>query len=424
MTLALAPALGLAVAGCGRRAAQTVTRSDATRAKADPEARLAVEPALTAFTLDLYHQVAVADAGNIVCSPLSVAKALGMTVQGAAGTTATEMLSVLHAQDAAALAAGLNTVDLQLASRAGTFTDPAAVGEIALAIANSLWGQAGLTWEPAFLDVLARDFGTGMLSTDFAAEPEASRVLINDWVADRTNDRIEDLVPTGVIDQGTRLVLVNAVYFAAPWSEPFDPARTTSGPFTRLDGSVIDVALMQASVPATFAQGAGWSAVDLAYADGRLAMAVIVPDPGRFTEIENSVDSAWLTSLLGALAGTDRQGRVSLSLPRWTTRSSLDLSQSLKALGMPTAFSGADFSRMTVDADLAIDAVQHQGFIAVDEAGTEAAAATAVVMAEVSAPADDHVLRVDRPFIYVIHDNTDPATATPLFIGRVSDPTG
>jgi serpin B len=348
-----------------------------------------------------------------------------MTAQGARGTTLTELLDVLHVdgttpQDASGLAAGLNAIDQALAARNGK-----AIGgdgkptEVVLRTANSLWGQRDLAWQRGFLDVLARDFGTGMREVDYQTAAEPAREAINAWVSEQTRERIPELIARGVIDASTRLTLVNAIFLKAAWQYPFPKDFTRPGRFTRLDGSTVQTDLMSDTFGAGFTRGPGWVAADLPYADGRLAMAVIVPEAGRFAQVERGMDGAWLTALLAGFTQT----QVQVSLPRWTTRSQLELSAVLGRLGMPTAFTDqADFSGMTTEEQLAISAVIHEGFIAVDEAGTEAAAATAVVMRATAAPAEPVSVVADRPFLYVIHDNADPALRTALFVGRVLDP--
>ncbi len=421
--LGLAPIGALSLSSCGSSgsAAVALARSDLARAAADAAAGRAAVQVVSAFTGDVFRAVAASAQGNLVCSPYSMAVALGMTVQGARGTTAREMLTVLHAETAPGLAAGLNAIDQALAARAGTFRKPdGSDGTVELGSANSLWGQRDLAWVKEFLDVLARDFGTGMRQVDYKQAAEPARTAINAWVGEQTKDRIPELLAQGTITEDTRLALVNAVYLKAPWQEAFETEATRSAPFTRLDGSRVEAKLMRAALAAGFARGPGWVAAALPYADGRLAMTVVVPDQGRFDEVSKAVDGAWLTALLGGLS----PAQVQVGLPRWTTRSQLSLAQTLGAMGMPTAFTDqADFSGMAAQEQLAIDAVVHEGFIAVDEAGTEAAAATAVVMRTTGAPADPVSVVADRPFLYVIHDNADPAARTPLFIGRVLDPT-
>ena len=394
-----------------------LVESDVARAPAPDDARDAAVRAVTAFTADVYGLLARGATGNLVCSPYSVAVALGMCLQGARGGTATEILDVLHATDAAALAAGLNGIDAALAARPGS--DPGADRGVVLDGANSLWGQRGVGWRPEFLDVLAREFGTGMRVVDYLTDPEGARRQINAWVAERTRDRIPELVPPGAITPDSRLTLVNALYLKASWQTPFVPDLTAAGPFHRVDGSTSTADLMHAGdggTPVGWAEGDGWTAVDVPYADGEVALAVVVPDAGRFAAVEGAM-AGWLPRVLGGLETFP----VDLALPRWTSRTQVDLVPALAGLGMPGAFGpGADFGGMTGEERVFIGAAVHEGYIAVDEAGTEAAAATAIVMRVMglSSP-PERSLVVDRPFLYVLHDRP---TGTPLFVGRVLDP--
>jgi serine protease inhibitor len=393
--------------------------SDLPRTAEVPAAGTAAA-AVSAFSAGLFSQLAQSSATNLICSPYSVALALGMTVQGAKGDTAKQILDVLHSDDAAALADGLNALDLTLAARSAPVPGPSGSKpeRIELASANSLWGQRDLVWQKPFLDVLARDFGTGMRVVDYATSAEAARSAINTWVSRQTHTRIPQLVPSGALTADTQLTLVNALYFRAPWQTPFEPGRTVKAPFHRLDGSTVDAELMNAQSLGRFASGPGWVAVDLPYARGELAMAVVVPETGRFAEIEKSLTGARLTALLTGF----RRAPVRVGLPRWTARTQSELQKALTELGMPLPFTdGADFSGMTAQESLMISAVLHEGFIAVDEAGTEAAAATAVIMrTSAGLAATPQSVVADRPFLYVIHDIP---TGTPLFIGRVLDPT-
>jgi serpin B len=418
----LAAAGVAALAGCGaaagsaeRAATIGMVESRVPRASAPAEAVATASRAVAAFTRDLYLANA-GDRGNIVCSPYSVAIALGMTLQGTRGTTATEMLGVLHSPDTAALAAGLGGIDAELARRAGPVRIAGQEQRLDLSAANSLWGQAGIAWRQGFLDGLARQFGTGLRVVDFTSAPEAARAAINSWVAQQTRTRIPELLRPGLVNAKTRLALVNALWFKAPWQFPFEREATSRAPFHLLDGSTTDADLMQlAGAHLGYARGEGWQAVDLPYGRGELAMAVVVPDAGRFAEVERSLGS-WLPRILTGLEPV----MTSVKLPRWTSRTQILLNDALKSLGMPTAFTDdADFTGMTGDADLAIAAVVHEGFIAIDENGTEAAAATAVLAEEASAPMPQREVVADRPFLYVIHDLP---TKTPLFVGRVLTP--
>ncbi|HEU4810996.1 MAG TPA: serpin family protein [Nocardioides sp.] len=356
--------------------------------------------------------------GNLVFSPYSVAVALAMTLNGARGRTATEMRDVLATADTHRLDDGLDALTLHLEGLAGpTRRVDGSGATIALDAANALFGQRGTAWEGPFLDDLARYFGAGMRLVDYATATEAARTLINEWTAEQTHDRIPEIVPAGILSDLTRLVLVNAIYLKAPWETPFDPDTTADRPF-HADAGTRDVPTMTAGLHLSgHARGDGWEAVRLPYAGGALAMTVVLPDEGALARVSAALAGGALPSILAA----PRPTPVQLSLPRWTFRTEAPLGDVLTALGMPTAFdpARADFTAMTRQEQLFIAAVLHEGFIAVDEAGTEAAAATAVVMDTTSAPLYREVV-VDRPFLFVVHDVEH---LTPLFVGRVSDPT-
>jgi serpin B len=412
-----------ALGGCGRGTDGTETSmgelaSGVKRVAATPTA--ATTDAVTAFSADLYGQLAAgAGAANVVCSPYSVAVALGMTVQGARGETERQMLDVLHSDDATSLAHGLNGVDAALARRPREVTANGERARVDLAPANSVWIQAGMAWRQEVLDVLAREFGAGLRTVDYRKAPEPARQAINAWVAERTRKRITELIPRGVIDERTRMTLVNALWFKAPWRVPFGKDLTRRQPFHRLDGSRVDADLMrEVVVPGGYVAGEGWQAAVLPYAGDELAMSVVVPDAGRFAEVEGSVGT-WLPRVVGPWQAAP----VDVGLPRWTSRTGAMLKEPLRRLGMPIAFTdAADFTGLTEEEPLLIEAVVHEGFVAVDEAGTEAAAATAVVVRAVSAgPPPQRTVVADRPFLYVIHD---VPTRTPLFVGRVLDPAG
>lgn len=394
--------------------------ADVSREKGSAQARPDAVDAVQALTADLYRSLAVTP-GNLVCSPYSVAVALAMTRNGARGATARQLDEVLQAPPLDRFNSGLNALSRLVESRAGEqVRADRSKATVSLAVANSLWGQRDTNWEPAFLTALARSYGAGMRLVDFKSQPEAARTLINGWTADRTHDRITDIIPPDVLDALTRLVLVNAIYLKAPWEEPFLPTKLTQPrPFQLADGSVVDADTMTGSLhSASFASGPGWRAARLPYAGRKLAMTVIVPDHPNSDQLDRLLDQAMLAQILTSLRPVPL---LSLQLPRWRFRLQIDLRSHLAALGMPIAFDPyrADFTGMTTDAQLYISHVLHQAFIAVDEEGTEAAAATAVVMSDMSMPVAT-ILNVDRPFLFVIHDID---TATPLFIGRVSDPT-
>ena len=357
----------------------------------------------------LYDALAAAP-GNLAFSPYSVAVALAMTLNGARGETAAEMRDVLHAPDLGALNGGLAALSLHLEGLTGR--------RITLDTANALFGQRDTTWQQPFLDDLARYYGAGMRLVDYRLAAEAARDLINEWTARQTHDRIPEIVPTGVLDALTRLVLVNAVYLKAPWAEPFEREATRPRPFVTDTGRTVAADTMTAGLAsAGWGAGDGWEAVRVAYEGGKLAMTVVLPAEGRLDDVSAAVAAGRLTEILGAT----RRGGVRLSLPRWRFRTQAPLDEVLRALGMRSAFDerAADFGGMTRQERLCVSTVLHEAFIAVDEKGTEAAAATALVMRTVSAPMLEHEVVVDRPFLFVVHD---VAHLTPLFVGRVTDP--
>jgi serpin B len=247
----------------------------------------------------------------------------------------------------------------------------------------------------------------------------AVRGEINAWVADRTSGRIKDLLPEGTPDPQTRMVLVNAIYFKADWARPFDPHSTADAPFHLLDGSQAQVRLMSETLIGTpYAQADGYQAIELSYQGGTAAMDILVPDPGKFEQFEAGLDGEGLTRILGSL----QPAAVQLGLPKFSFTAQFGLGDQLAALGMPNAFDPdrADFSGMDGERDLYISAVIHKAFVAVDEKGTEAAAATGVIMETTSMPVTQVNLTIDRPFLFVIRDLPSGQI---LFVGRVLDPT-
>jgi len=411
LALTLLVTLSLTLAGCASQPAQ----AQIARSSLDRETTPAVPPAdlselvagNSAFAFDLYHALRE-QPGNLFYSPYSISAALAMTYAGARGETERQMADTLHytlPQDR--LHPAFNALDLALTG-ADDFT---------LHIANAIWGQAGHQFLAAFLDTLAQNYGAGLRLLDFVKEPEPSRRVINDWVSEQTEQRIQDLIPGGAITPDTRLVLANAIYFKADWLHTFDPERTHDGPFYTLDGGQVTVPLMALGEPASlaYAQGPGYQAVELPYTGNKMAMLILLPDAGQFEAFEAALTTQRVAEILD---GLERQ-QVALTMPRFSFESSFGLAQTLAAMGMPAAFSDADFAGMDGGHDLFISDVFHKAFVAVDEAGTEAAAATAVVMKVTAAPVDNVQLTADRPFLFLIRDTETDAI---LFVGRVVDP--
>ncbi len=391
-----------------------IARADVPRASADPAAASDAGAALSAFGLDLYRALA-ADEPNAVLSPTSIALALAMARAGARGQTAAEMDAVMRAVGSDENAAWLNALDQALATRSGTFEDASGAGlPVALRIANAPFAQKEMPLEPAYLEALASRFGAGLRLVDYVTETEAARQLINGWVDGQTERRIPELLAQGVLNRDTRLTLVNAIYLKAPWLRPFPAESTTPGAFTRADGSTVEVSMMSATAGMRHAAGTGWTAVEIPYIGGSLAMTAIVPDD--LATFERALTADQLAAITAGLAET----QVSLTFPKFSIETKIELADLLAALGMPTAFTDeADFSGITKAARLVISNVIHQANIDVDEKGTEAAAATAVVMEVTSAPAEPLTVQVDRPFLFALRD---VPTGAILFLGRVGDP--
>lgn len=430
--LGLAAGIPIGVGGCGGAAspagegsgsAGTATgalaMSNVARKVPAAGAHQPAVPAVTRFTEAVFARLLTEKpADNLCVSPYSIATALGMTVNGARGRTAQEMLTVLGGLSLTELDAALSALDALLVSRSRTHQLPGGTAaEVVFAPANSLWGQQGMTWNRTFLDDLAGWFGAGMREVDYAGDAEGARRALNGWVASQTRDRIPELLARGIVTTATRLVLVNALCLKAPWLNPFATELTTRSPF-RVEGrEAVTAELMTTQVAGgATARGAGWVAATLPYAGSELGMTVVLSERADAASHAALVGSGGLAQVLAAL----QPGEATVTMPKFTIRTKTQLKPLLSALGMPTAFTpAADFSGISA-ASLVIDEVVHEAYVAVDEAGTEAAAATAVGVREVGAPAEPMTLLLDRPFLYVIHDLPSGA---PIFVGRVADPT-
>lgn len=369
-----------------------------------------------AFAFDLY-QVLKKEDGNLFYSPYSISEALAMTYGGARSTTETAMknaLSFTLPQDR--LHPTFNSLDLQLKQRGQDAKGKDDKG-FRLNIVNAIWGQKDYTFLPAYLDLLGQNYGAGLRTLDFIKDTEASRVTINDWVAEQTEQRIKDLLPQGSISNLTRLVLTNAVYFNAAWLHPFNEGATQDGTFNLLGGGTVTVPMMRETESYGYAEGTDYQAVSLPYDGNELSMVVLLPQAGKFATFENALDAAMVKGITDKLAGQS----VALTMPKFEYSSQFGLKDALSTLGMAEAFTpSADLSGMNGDRDLFIHDVLHKAFVSVDEEGTEAAAATGVIVGVTSAPASPIAVEIDRPFIYLIRDN---ATGSVIFIGRVLDPT-
>lgn len=367
------------------------------------------------FAFDLYHALREAGGDNLFYSPYSISLAFAMVYAGARGETEAEMAQVLHFLPAEVHHRALNALDQRLAALAENGDGDETDGRFQLNIANAVWGQAGWSFEEAYLATLAQQYGAGLRVSDFIAQPEAARQEINAWIAEQTAQRILEILPPGVINPTTRLVLANAIYFNAAWQFPFDPAATQNGPFTLLDGSQVSVPLMRhgaARIP--YAEGPSYQAVALPYAGQGVEMVIILPQAGQFEAVEAELSADFLNQARRQAGLRD----VRLTMPRFEFDSDLDLKALLIEMGLETPFGGAaDFSGIVAGGGLTISDALHRGTITVDEEGTEAAAATVIALAE--SMLESAEVTLDRPFILAI---VAQDTGAILFLGRVMNP--
>jgi serpin B len=366
----------------------------------------------TDFAFDLYRRSTAANE-NLFFSPHSISVALAMTYAGARNETAKAFEKTLHIGiEAPKFHGAMNDLDQQLSGRGKTATGKDG-HPFQLAITNQLFAQKGMTLLRDYLDVLAQQYGANGRLMDFAGAAEKSRGQINDWVSSRTEQRIKELLPKDSVSADTRLVLVNAVYFNASWQTPFAKSATSDQAFTQQDGTVQQAATMRSSdLHVRAANVGGVELVELPYSGGELSMLVMMPPASELASFEGALSASKLKTLVEAL----KSEQLDLSMPRFQLRSSLPVTEALRALGLANAFSDqADFSGMTGDTSLRVDQVLHQATVTLDESGTEAAAATAVVLKREAASVTREV-HLNRPFVFLIRDLKTQAV---VFAGRV-----
>jgi serpin B len=418
LIIVLVLALLLPAVACSQAAGGELLMSDEPRETSPDVSQADLDLLIegnSAFTFDLYQALKEQD-GNLFYSPHSISVALAMTYAGARGETAEEMAATLEfllEQDR--LHPAFNWLDTGLAGRGEGAQGKDGEG-FRLNIVNAIWGQKDYEFLSEFLDVLAENYGAGLRILDFINETEQSRITINDWVSDQTEDRIKDLIPEGVITALTRLVLTNAIYFNAAWAYPFDDKVTANGPFYLLDGGQVTVPMMKQTEAFGYTDGEGYQAVELLYDGDELSMVIMLPDDGQFEVFEEGLQADEVSNIIDSL----QLAEVALTMPQFEFDSEFSLKDTLADMGMPVAFSdAADFSGMTGSPELFIADVIHKAFVAVDEAGTEAAAATAVPMELTAMPDPPVEVALDRPFIFLIRDIE---TGAILFVGRVVNP--
>ncbi len=382
-------------------------------AAAEPGARkekAETHPVISAsnsFAFKLYRQFAKEE-GNIFFSPYSITVALAMTLEGARGATAAEMEKTLGLPADAAMRRKFFALDT---GRLGSL--------LGVEMANAFWAQNGHKFLPGYTGVLKKNYRAGAFTADFAAAPDKARLEINAWASDRTHGKVPDLFPENSLETLTRLVLVNAVYFKGGWKNAFDKTRTAEADFFSAPELSVKVSMMELSGDSArfnYAEPPGLQVLELPYKNDRLSMLLLLPAQGGLKDLESALSPEQLTAWKQALY----REKVEVSLPRFVLKERYSLPETLAEMGMPSAFTlQADFSGMDGKKDLYIRQAVHQGFVEVNEEGTEAAAATGVSMDLKSIPMPATQFRADRPFLFLIQERE---TGRIVFMGRVQKP--
>jgi serpin B len=363
----------------------------------------------TAFALELYQKLRGTE-GNLFFSPYSISAALAMTFAGAGGATRDQMAQALH------FLLDRKQLHPAFALLAADLEDAGRLGQVQLKIANALWPRREYQFLKTYLSLAKKFYGVKITPVDFSDE-KAARQTINNWVEDKTGNRIKDLIQEGALDSLTRMVLVNAIYFKGTWANEFDPQRTGDAPFLTAPDVQVQVPMMTRKHNYRYAETEDLQVLELPYAGHRLSMLVLLPrELDGFAKLEDSLSLESLDKWIRDLNETE----VELSLPRFELSFPFQLNDALISMGMPDAFTErADFSGMDGSRELYIGAVLHKAFVAVNEQGTEAAAATAVIMQTKAFAIGAIVFRADHPFVFLIRDNN---TGSLLFIGRLINP--
>jgi serpin B len=365
----------------------------------------------TAFALQLYGKLRSTE-GNLALSPYSISSALAMTCAGARGETARQMEQTLHFDQ--------SKTDLHALFGRLDKTLKAAQGSNELTIANSLWPQKKYPFRHEFLNLLMKNYGATVTPLNYERDAEQARVTINQWVDGKTGHKIAEIIGPRVLDESTRMVLVNAIYFKGTWATPFPESATRPDKFYTKPDTTVTVPFMHKHGKFSYGENDQLQLIALPYVGRKLEMLILLPrSRDGIGQLENSLTAASLSAWTSAM----RDQPVNVALPKFKMSSRFGLADTLRALGMKDAFDAkADFSGMDGSHWLYISAVLHKAYVDVNEKGTEAAAATAVLMELGAAPPPaepPREFRADHPFLFLIRDST---TGSILFMGRVAQP--
>ncbi len=365
------------------------------------------------FALDLYGQLSKSQPGqNLFFSPVSISIALAMTTAGAKGQTEAEMAQALH------LAGILPQAHAEYRKALERWNSADKDRGYQLRVANRLWGQKSFPFLAGYLALTRQEYGAELGLMDFVGQADAARAEINAWVEKQTAARIKDLIHKGDIDDHTRLVLTNAIYFKGDWANQFKKGQTHDADFTVSSTRKVKVPMMRQTHGYRFVQKDGVQVLELPYKGDGLSMFVLLPTAADGLHgLEKSLSASRIAELRAAMW----QHKVEVHLPKFKLEASFALKETLEGLGIKLAFTdAADFSAMDGKKDLYLSAVVHKAFVEVNEEGTVAAAATGGIMGFKSArPEPLVVFRADHPFVFMICDNRDGSI---LFLGRVTDP--
>ena len=405
--LILAVVLGMFLSGCGKQSNPAVDDFGATS-----EGVNTIADANNQFAFELYNKYK-SEESNIFFSPYSISTSLAMTYDGAKGKTAEEMQSVFHIPEDA---------NIRRSNFAKIYNEINKKGKkYKLSTANALWAQENYKFLEEYTSTVEKYYGGKVTNLDFVREGEKSRLTINTWVEEQTNNKIKDLIPSGAINPDTRLVLTNAIYFKGEWAKQFNKRDTEEQNFRVTPNNNVKISMMQRTddkAKFNYAETDELQILELPYSGEELSMLILLPKNSGLASLENSLTAKQLSKWKESL----KERRVNVFIPKFKFETKYFMAETLQEMGIPTAFSDrADFSGMTGKKDLKIDEVIHQAFVEVNEEGTEAAAATAVSIGITSVSPKPIIptFRADHPFIFIIRQKD---TGNILFLGRVSNP--